>query len=50
MTTDLEIFTMHDDSRNSLSGDKLATAFRLFNDEKIKVLLVKGADAAGHGL
>jgi hypothetical protein len=32
---------LHPDSRASVSDEKLATAFRLFNDSKIKTLLVK---------
>jgi len=38
---------LHPDSRESASDESLAKAFRIFNDDKIRVLLVKGADAAG---
>ena len=32
---------LHPDSRSSVTDEKLAAAFRLFNDERIKTLLVK---------
>jgi hypothetical protein len=32
---------LHPDSRNSVSDEKLAAAFRLFNDSRLKTLLVK---------
>ena len=32
---------LHPDSRNSVTDEKLAAAFRVFNDAKIKALLVK---------
>lgn len=43
---------LHPDSRLSVSDEKLATAFRLFNEERIKALLVKkpGKPPAGPGL
>jgi ParB-like chromosome segregation protein Spo0J len=32
---------LHPDSRNSVTDERLAAAFRLFNDSRIKILLVK---------
>ena len=37
----LVLSCLHPDSRNSVSNEKLAEAFRVFNDPKIKALLIK---------
>lgn len=38
---------LHPDSRGAVTDEKLATAFRLFNDPRIKALLVKESAPAG---